>query len=782
MYLITQANKNEFFSFYCHIDSLEEPSPASTAPPAAPSSGKRVAARFAPQETLSFGGNAVKIRSYRPVARLFGALMAGSMLAAAPAWATETAEAQAAPASDPAEQQIIVTGQAVKATKTAEEAVAFGNYVQIVSAADIAASGASNFAELAQFLIKGANVGYSPDEGEYTIRLDGGGDRDTLVVLDNVPLYDRGPALEEIWSTTTIDPHMIERVEVFRGGNSLFFGSNGGIGVVSIVTKRPTGENKVELGASYGSFNSREIWGNAQARLDADGKLGVMVYGSSQNTDGPRIFNPDDFVDNVKAAGGVQKYPLNRNNVGIKFLYKPDDATELRLNGQYTQIEFFDAFPDNETYSPNRVRYPIVDASLTHRWSEKLLTEFGAYWTNPKLNNTETFAEICRIATGCINPDTKATIPFGHATGHSIPYPNKGFGKDSKVGAFMEYGINFRNTLTLPNIGEAVFGVQRVSYRNDSDPVFNISQAWTHTTGLYLDLRPTLPFSPTTNISLAGRVDFSQAFDHKFIWKFGVRQPIGDFYLRGNGGTSYSLPKTNELFAVSPTLVGNPDLKTETTKTFNGAGGFARSWGDVSFSGEVGAFYTDISNRIQTTSGLTPNTYFNNTAVTQIRGLTADLNLNIGSIWSFNLGFTKQKAHLKGSDLQINETPEYMIQGTLAWNSPDKRFHVNLFPRYQGPEYATGGLNNRLRHNFGNYFVLNGSIGFWAGDEQQHRFQLRLVNILDEKYAERYGFGNQRYSVAAVRGELLPTDPNYYYGYPFEGKPRSVYFSYTTTF
>jgi iron complex outermembrane receptor protein len=720
----------------------------------------------------------VKTKAIQSVAPILAVIAAQSILWAAPALAQEATDAE----EEQDRQSIIVTGQVVRQSQVAEEAAAFGNYVQIVSSQDIAASGASNFAEVAQFLIKGANIGYSPDEGEYTIRLDGGGDRDTLVVLDGVPLYDRGPALEEIWSSTTIDPHMIDRVEVFRGGNSLFFGSNGGIGVVSIVTKRPDGTNKIELGASYGSFNSREIWGNARAKLDADGKLSVMVYGGAQNTDGPRIFNPADFVDNVRAAGGVQKYPLNRNNVGIKLAYVPTEATELRLNGQYTQIEFQDAFPDAETYSPNRVRYPIIDGNLMHRWSDKLLTELSAYWTNPKLNNTETFAEICRIPAGCINPDTRVAIPFGQATGHSIPFPTKGFGKESKVGAFMEYGLNLRNTITLAGIGEAVIGAQRVSYRNDSDPVFNISKAWTQTTGIYADLRPTLPFSPNTAISLAGRVDFSDAFDSKFIWKFGVRQPIGAFYVRANGGTSYSLPKTNELFAISPTVVGNPDLKPETTETYNGAAGFARAFGTVNVSAELGYFHTDITNRIQTTSGLTPNTYFNNLALTQIRGLTADFNLNVGKMWLINLGFTKQKAHLKGSSLQINETPEYMIQGTLTWNSPDDRFHVNLFPRYQGPEYSTGGLNNSLRTNFGNYLVVNGSIAYWAGDERQHRFQLRFVNIFDEKYAERYGFGNQRYSAAAVRGELLPTSPAYYFGYPFEGKPRSVYFSYTTSF
>lgn len=677
---------------------------------------------------------------------------------------------------------ITVTGVREKKSEQASEAITYGNNVQIVGAEEIEATGATNFAEIAQFLIKGANIGYSPDEGEYTIRLDGGSDRDTLVVLDGVPLYDRGPALEEIWGTTTIDPHMIERAEVFRGGNSLFFGSNGGIGVISLVTKRPDGTDRFEFGAQYGSFNTREVWGNARFAIDADKRHSFMVYGGSVQTDGPRIFRPEDFVDNVAASGGIQKYPLNRNNIGIKYLFKVDDKTEFRLGGQYTQIEFQDPFPNVETYSPNRVRYPIVDFSIDRRWSDKLYTELNGYWSNPKLNNTETYPEICMVKTGCVDPINGAAIAFGSSTGRSVPFKNKGFGDASKVGGFRELGLNFRNTLSIPNAIEAVAGVQVVSYKDDSDPVFPINDKANTTTGLYLDLRPVLPFSPDTKLSLAVRTDFAAAFGSKTIWKFGFRQPIGAFYLRGNGGTSYSLPKTNELYRQEETIVGNPDLKTEQTKTFNFAAGFAKDFGAVHFDAELGWFTTDITNRIRTTSGLTVNTYYNDTALTEIRGLTGDVNLRVGETLSANVNFTKQQARPKGSLLQINETPEYMIGGQLAWHSPDKTFHVTLFPRYQGPEYATGGVNNKFRHNFGNYFVMNASLGVWLGEERQHKFQLRVVNVFDKVYAERYGYANKQYSSDYIRGEVVRNSDAYFYGYPFEGKPRSLYVSYSTTF
>jgi iron complex outermembrane receptor protein len=242
-------------------------------------------------------------------------------------------------------ESVVITGKRSTASTTAKEMSAYGTEVQVITAEQIDQSGSINFAEAAQFLVKGVNVGYSPDEGEFTIRLDGGGDRDTLVTLDGVPLYDRGPALENIWGATTIDPHMIENIEVYRGGNSLYFGSNGGIGVVNVVTKKPDGTRKGEFGVSYGSFATRELWGNYSFPLDEAGKHSVMFYGAMLATDGPRIFDPAKFTDNVALSGGIQDYPLNKNDIGAKYLWRIDENTEVRANVIYTESWFQDAFP-----------------------------------------------------------------------------------------------------------------------------------------------------------------------------------------------------------------------------------------------------------------------------------------------------------------------------------------------------------------------------------------------------------------------------------------------------
>jgi outer membrane receptor protein involved in Fe transport len=736
-------------------------------------------------------------------------------------------------------ETVIVTGERNRApaTTVAQELAVYGTDVQVISGASIEQSGAVNFAEAVQFLVKGVNVGYSPDEGEYTIRLDGGGDRDTLVTLDGTPLYDRGPVLENIWGATTIDNHLVENVEVYRGGNSLYFGSNGGIGVVNVITKKPDGTVKGDFGISYGAFNTREVWGNYSFPLDKAGNHSLMVYGSMLATDGPRIFNPALFTDNVALSGGVQDYPLNKNHIGAKYLWKLGEATELRANAIYTESWFQDPFPSGESYSPNTLRYPIIDASLTHKAGEKLLVEASAYFANPVLWNAELYPVVCRIAAGCpvanqVNAAgvSTRTVPRGAWTGAVEPAFAHGFGTTNQYkSGFIETGATARATYTFNAFLEAVGGIQYVSYKDDSDARFAVPNNDTTTTGVFVDLRPKLPFSPETAISLAVRTDFSEAFDSKTIWKFGFKHPfLTDYYVRANGGTSYSLPQTNELYINNPrpptavneagfTVIGNPNLLPEETETYNGAFGYTHEFGSTRVFVELGGFQTEVTNRISTTSGrpiivtnpvtgnLVPvDTYFNNSAVNEIKGWTAELDLRMGEQWAFNLGYTNQDSSLASGSrkgLQLNETPAWFATASINWTSLDKRLKVQFLPRIQGAEYSTGGPAiagttrpagpdgkgadtgvPRYRYNFGDYTVVNASVTYLAGEDMQHRFMLRIVNLFDENYAERWGFGNNFYGAAFNRGEYTNTDDRYFYGYPFEGKPLSVYVTYATKF
>jgi iron complex outermembrane recepter protein len=825
-------------------------------------------------------------------------------------------------------EEVLVEGRTIGAqvSDLAVDAARFGTQLQVIDWVEIETGGFTNFGELAAGLIRGANVGYSPDEGEFTIRIDGGTDRDTLLLLDGMPTFDRGTPLEDIWGATALDPRMIDHVEIFRGGQSLYYGGNGGLGVVNVVYKRPeaTGESTGQVGYYTGSFKTREMYGNASFPLDEQAKHTVMLFGRSYETDAHEIFSREAYVDNVLALGGKHDFPYAYNLSGAKYLWAIDDDTELRLGAQFATVDFEDSFPDSTISTPNFTEFPIYDASFSTYFSDRLGLEVHAYHSQPQLWNTELQAGVCAIPrlqdlsadvqaiaasrgitsfrtaaafeafaasvpnlpAGCVaNPfgptgaaaSTRAAwyvdengvpygtidnpFPIGAPTGYVIEtaasfgagVPVKGFGEgDQYKAGFTDRGVNTRLKMHWNDRFEGVVGVQSVSYEDHSSDVYGMRDESVTSTGLYADVRATLPFLGGTNLSIASRTDFNNRFDDESIWKYGFRQEFGGgTYLRSNGGTSYSNPTMTEL-GMRGNTVHNPQIQTQHVETYNFGIGINRDAFGGTYNIELGYFDTVIDNlfgsaRLENVCpnfALTPadinpdivtptvfcgyaqdvglrrtdTAFFNRRAEQDIKGITLDIALDLEK-WAFDITFTEMEsleqnptfglpAILEGAGtalgfvvpgeagngrlLQSGERPEWSASALVTF-APSDRWRFALNPRWQGPEwaYASGAARrlvdaqgNRTNPdlNFGDYFVLNASLQYLLGDDLQHRFLLRGVNLLDEDYFERGGSTNQRVSRAAVRGEIGPNDAEYYYIYGWNGKPRSFWLQYEYRF
>lgn len=831
--------------------------------------------------------------------------------------------------------EIVVEGKAIdeQVTETAADLAQFGTQVQVISSEEIATGGFTNFGELAAGLLRGANIGYSPDEGEFTIRIDGGTDRDTLLLVDGAPYFDRSSPLEDLWPATAIDPRMIESVEVYRGGQSLYFGGNGGLGVVSVRTKEPRGNMDGEFGVYYGSFNTREIYGNASFELDRDGEHGVLFYGRSYETDAHKLFDESAYADTVLELGGFHEFPYSFNSIGGKYRWAPGSETELVVGASYTTVDFRDSFPQSTVFQPNYTEFPIFTAQLHSRLSNRLRLEAEAHFQQPTLHNTELDARICSIprlqdlpataqataaaagitgfATasayeafadanglprGCvtnpqfnfgdadvssrdayyINPVTGEPygtvdnpFPIGNPIGYVIQstasfgngQPTKGFGEDDqKNSGYTDYGANARAVFEWTDWLETLVGAQYTAYKDNSDEAYGVRDVTLSQIGIYGDLRFDLPVLEGLSASIAARHDFNDPFSDETIWKAGARLDLpGGFYLRGSGGTSYSLPKIDEIGAFGPNQNLNPGLEPQTVETINLGAGIDGMIGGGTFNVELGYFKTDIENLFTSRSlesvclefegnpnsrdvilanreDIVPPDAFCATAAQQglsgnesvavnalqkqdIEGFTVDVAFDFDLV-QLDLTFTKMDslepnptqgvlARLDGTTTNLDfvipgragsaelrqsaERPEWAASALLTV-TPNDRFVFALNPRLQGPEwaYAPTGLarlvdagGNRVVEdvNFGDYFVLNGSVQYYLGDDRQHRFLVRVVNILDETYYERYSGGSDlRVSRAAVRGEIGPEDSAYYVQYGWNGKPRSVWFQYEYSF
>lgn len=859
---------------------------------------------------------------------------------------------QSAPADDarpePKKEIILVEGRyEEEVTEFAKEIAAFGTQVQLISSEEIATGGFTNFGEAAAGLIRGANVGYSPDEGEFTIRIDGGTDRDTLLLVDGVPYFDRSSPSEDLWPATAIDPRMIQNVEIYRGGQSLYFGSNGGLGVVSVRTKRPEGEMKGEIGVYAGSFKTREIYGNVALPLDEAGDHSVLVYGRSYHSDAHELFDPEAYGDNIALLGGYQSYPYDFNSLGVKYLWQMDATQELRLGASFTTIDFHDSFPNSTVYTPNFTEFPIYTANYLNESFDNLRIEVDAHYQQPRLRNHELRPQICTIPrltdlpatieaqarsrgitnfttaaqfeafassigfpTGCVtNPGTingaasqaregwlvnqdPASPFFGQRYGTAenpfpigapIGYvsetvtsfgdgrPVKGFGSTDNIpSGYKDWGINARGTYTLNDYLEIVGGVQHTGYTDFSDPSFGVQDVTLSSTGVYGDLRLSLPLLDGFNGSFAGRQDFNDTFSDQAIWKVGLRQNFGyGIYARASGGTSYSAPKIDEIGAYGASANLNPGLEPQSVETMNlGAGIDGEIFGGT-YNLEFGYFRTDIKNQFgdralsavcpqyavggpngnftgalaldvitanrrsivppdsfcatASAGNFTPSesVAVNLLAVQEIEGFTVDFAIDLDQIQA-DLSFTSMDSlepnpvfgltqiresgpntgiagtvvpGVAGSAAkrQSAERPEWTLSGLITY-TPNDRWVFALNPRWQGPEWAwAGGSAARLVDangnrvipdmNTGDWFVLNGSVQYFLGDDRQHRVMLRVVNILDEDYFERGSAGSyQSLNRAVVRNESGVTDAENYTNYGWNGKPRSAWIQYEYRF
>jgi len=91
----------------------------------------------------------------------------------------------------------------------------------------------------------------------------------------NVGAFRNGMNVSTDWGPLTEDMSMVERIEFVKGPAGFMLSNGDPSGFYNVVTKKPSGRNKGEVGISLGSFDLY------RANLDLDGKLsrdGKLLY------------------------------------------------------------------------------------------------------------------------------------------------------------------------------------------------------------------------------------------------------------------------------------------------------------------------------------------------------------------------------------------------------------------------------------------------------------------------------------------------------------------------
>ncbi|UZD21946.1 TonB-dependent receptor [Algoriphagus halophytocola] len=511
--------------------------------------------------------------------------------------------------------------------------------------------------------------------GSSNMELLGMSGQNVKVLIDGIPMVGRQGTSNEI-NINQIDINRIERVEIVEGPMSVVYGADALAGVINIITKSDDGE-KFDLKARV----QEETVGNEYSPFDGKGTHIRSVTGNFRlkNWDFGASFSQNNFGGwkGEKTGRDYEWLPKDQNFLNLKAGWGNES-----LNLDY-QLDFLD-----ETvfaYGPD-ARLEVLDQEfITTRWMHRLSgrwdtnEKFGLTWQGAFTDYTrESETWVSNVRTGehfqSQAPGANSTIEYSGFSWRMIgdwKISNK-FKLQPGIDLNLEEGSGERITENEGIQDYAVF----------------LSGEWS-------------PFS-SIKMKPGLRKSWNSAYDAPALipslnTKFALNENLDLRVAYANG---FRAPSIRELyfnfFDASHSITGNPDLKAETSNSFNGSLDWKSQLNPTwKISTVFGAFYNDVKDRIA--YGQDPNDIQVTTLFNVERYKTAGFTLNHTESFknlSANVGFSYIGRYNLLSEEQtivpeMSWTPE--VNTNLTYQILPWKTTATLFYKYTGalPGYET---------------------------------------------------------------------------------------------
>jgi vitamin B12 transporter len=632
--------------------------------------------------------------------------------------------------AEPDAEQILVLGNKLEES-TPEELEKYGSRLEVISGEAVDRGGYVDTSSALQFLVPGLFL--TPKSGNFDyvqVSMAGSRTSEVLFLVDGVRINNRLYA-----STSPLDSipaNMIERVEVLKGGQSLYYGTQAVGGIVNVITKGFTGDTDGAVAASYDTNEGYHISGYARG---GTGDHYFVGFASHDESEGFQPFRDADY----QPSALDRKRGYQVTTFGGKYAFEPSDAFRLSASYQHNKA-VVDYTKAEDNYRNWNDRNEEI-ASLKIDWtpSEKFGLYIKGYWHDWDTVYLDLRPEVDPV-TGDLGDIF--TVYDGEMWGY----------EDMGVNILGEY--KFNDSVAL------VAGYDFQTY-SGYDEVFLIAPT---------DESVHAPFAQikfdTGNLSLAAGVRHNMPSDgqKKTVWNISGRYGADEgVYVRGQVGTSFRLPDAYELYVVDPCCEqGNPNLVAE--ESFNVEGGLGFATGRI--NAELIGFYREVENLIDVTYDLPeyPDGFIINTDdKVKVWGGEAIVTARLSDAFSATVDYTHTKSEVVGSDTQLVNIPRDQAKFILSAQTPSGRFGGDLAVNWVGDLWANVAAVGRV--NYGDYAVVNLSAYAFIDSDRRHRIGVRLENALDADYDS---------AVTRVRTDVT----NISYAAGFRGTPMTAHVSY----
>ena len=213
--------------------------------------------------------------------------------------------------------------QVLTATRLKQSAAAVPGSMTVIDSELIKASGARDIAELLR-LVPGMMVGYTSGN-QAAVNYHGTSASDARrmqVLIDGRSVYRAGLATVD-WSDIPVAMEDIERIEVFRGPNTVSYGANALMAVVNILTRSPANSHGSRIKVVRGERGINDFYASQGVGWET-GDLRLSMSGQQD----------DGFDSNAVGADRRDGRRLNRFSLAVSQTLNAQQSIDWQLNAK----------------------------------------------------------------------------------------------------------------------------------------------------------------------------------------------------------------------------------------------------------------------------------------------------------------------------------------------------------------------------------------------------------------------------------------------------------------
>lgn len=190
----------------------------------------------------------------------------------------------------------------------------------------------------------------------------------------NVGAFRNGMNVSTDWGPLTEDMSMVERIEFVKGPAGFMLANGDPSGFYNVVTKKPSGRKKGEVGISLGSFDLYRATADLDGKLSGDGKLLYRLNVMGQLKGSHRQFD----YNNRYSIVPVLKYLVDdKTSVTLEYTHQFSEVNVIGSNYVFSKRGYADLPRSFTTAEANLPPTTMNDKSLLAIFNHKINADWN---------------------------------------------------------------------------------------------------------------------------------------------------------------------------------------------------------------------------------------------------------------------------------------------------------------------------------------------------------------------------------------------------------------------